>query len=313
MSVFAELGAYNREDDWFISLASLLVTFVLIYPLFILYIRYKHMYRIKKQLVTSMYSLPISMTPVELAYIYSTKVKHQQLYATLLHMANKSIILMHRNNGKTTVETGPKVSSDLASYEQLLFERFNEKKEPTDINKVITGYTNYNGENKANKITGSRQYVFWWLLRDTLRARKIIEKHLSKKFAVMLFVYGVMASFVISVVSVASVRFIQMAAGGEIDLDRVVQSIGSGVSLWLLMLLPMVIISFGVLKYKGRMLGRDWIMTEKYRRYLGQMDAFREFVRLTHKDKLRFESKELKKESKAHTLPYAIACGYIKK
>jgi len=312
MSVFAELGAYNREDDWFISLAFLLVAFVLIYPLFILYIRYKHMHRIKKQLVTSMYSLPISMTPVELAYIYSTKVKHQQLYATLLHMANKSIILMHKNSGKTTVETGPKVPSDLASYEQLLFEQFNEKKEPTDIDKVITGYTNFEGENKA-KINGSRQYVFWWLLRDTLRARKIIEKHLSKKFAAMLFVYGVMASFVISVVSVVSVRFMQMATEGEIDIDRVVQSIGSGVSLWLLMLLPMIVISFGVLKYKGRMLGREWIMTEKYRRYLGQMDAFREFVRLTHKDKLRFESKELKKESIAHTRPYAIACGYIKK
>jgi len=61
------------------------------------------------------------------------------------------------------------------------------------------------------------------------------------------------------------------------------------------------------------MLGRDWIMTTKYRRYLGQIDAYREFVRMTHKGVLKFESKELYMESMASTRPYAIACGYIKK
>jgi hypothetical protein len=75
----------------------------------------------------------------------------------------------------------------------------------------------------------------------------------------------------------------------------------------------MVLVTFLLLKFRGRMLGRDWIMTEKYRRYIGQMDAFREFVRLAHKGKLRFESKELRKESIAITRPYAIACGFIKK
>jgi hypothetical protein len=312
MSVFADLGAYNREEDWIVSLICLLIVFLVIYPLFIFYIRYRHMRRIKKQMVTSIYKLPISMSPVEVAYIFSAKVKRQQMYATLLDLANRSVLILHQRADKTTVEIGPKLESDLKQYEELLLKQINNKSVAIDSEAVLSGFTRYE-VNKKNKIEGSRQYVFWWLLRDSLRSRHIIEKHLSKKFTSMLLVYGVVGSLAVSVLSIALIRFQQMASAGEVDLNRIVLSIESGVTLWLIMLLPMIIISFGVLKYKGRMLGREWIMTQKYQRYLGQIDAFREFVRLTHKDKLKFESVELKKESIAHTRPYAIACGYIKK
>ena len=59
------------------------------------------------------------------------------------------------------------------------------------------------------------------------------------------------------------------------------------------------------------MLGRSWLLTEHMRRYLPQFEAYREFVRLTHAKKLRFESKELEKEARAGTRPYAIAFGYV--
>jgi hypothetical protein len=104
-----------------------------------------------------------------------------------------------------------------------------------------------------------------------------------------------------------------MIDGGEVDAGRLLDSMRSSVLLWLMMLIPMLFISFGLLKFRGKMLGRDWVMTKKYRRYLGQIDAFREFVRMTHKGNLKFESKELYTESLAITRPYAIACGYIKK
>jgi hypothetical protein len=129
----------------------------------------------------------------------------------------------------------------------------------------------------------------------------------------MIVSFGVLGSLFVSVSVVAVARFLQMIDGGEVDVSRLMESLCAGAVLWLMMLVPMLFISFGLLKFKGKMLGRDWVMTKKYRRYLGQIDAFREFVRMTHKGNLKFESKELYTQSIAITRPYAIACGYIKK
>jgi uncharacterized membrane protein len=312
MSVIAALPAYNRVDDWLISLAGIVLFFFIFYPFYILFLRHRHTRRIKSQLVTSMYKLPIEMNPTELAYIFSTKVKRPQMYATLLDLANRSIVLMHSKKGVTTVEMGPKLDRNLRSSEKLLIKQIELKDAPANIEEIINGYTAY-GQNTNAKITGSRQYVFWWLLRDTLRKRGLIQANLSKRYAVMLLAFGVVANSIVSIVAVVAFRLLQMIVSGEVDLNRIGENIVSAAVFSLFLIIPMLFVSFGLLKYRGRMLGRHWIVTKKYKRYVGQMDAFREFVRLTHKDELRFESKELKKESIALTRPYAIACGYIKK
>jgi len=295
-----------------LALAGLFIVYLIIYPLYILFLRYRHMRRIKHQLVTSMYKLPIKLTPVELAYIFSAKVKQPQLYATLLDLANRSIVVLHEKNGRLTVEPGPKVEKHLNSFENLLLDQFIKIPEPTNVDKVIEGTTNYELPN-GSIINGSRQYVFWWLLRDTLRNRNIIQKNLNRRYSVMLLSFGVVGSLFVSVLTVGGVRILQMINDGKVDMTRLMESICASFLIWLIMVIPMLFISFGLLKYKGKMLGRDWIITATYRRYLGQMDAFREFVRLTHKGTLRFESKELYEESLATTRPFAIACGYIKK
>lgn len=311
MSVFASIGAYNREEDWLVAIIGIFVVYLVIYPTYIYYLRYRHMRRIKHQIVTSIYNMPIKLTPVELAYIFSAKVKKQQIYATLLDLANRSVLVMHKNHGITTVEIGPKVDKELHPFEMLLLEKIQHNSGNLNVEKLLEGFTSHELAS-GTKINGSRQYVFWWLLRDTLRARNIIQKNLSKRYAMMLVVYGVISGLVVSVVSVVGLRFVQMIDYGKVDVHRLTQSLGSGLIIWLLMILPLLLVSYLILKYRGRMLGRDWIMTPKYRKYLSQMDAFREFVRLTHKGNLEFESKELYEESMAVTRPYAIACGYIK-
>ena len=283
MSVFTTVGAYDRGSDWLLATAGLFVMYILIYPLVILYLRYTHSRGIKRQLVTSMYKLPISMTPTELAYIFSAKVKKPQMFATLYDLANRSILILHDKHGSITTETGPKVDNNLRSFEKLLMTQIQYKTSPVSVNRVLEGVSSYELEDSKQMINGSRQYVFWWLLRETLRKRGIIQRNLSKRYAMMLFSYGVIGSLVVSVATVGGVRFLQMINGGEVDVNRFMMSISASVMLWLMSIVPMIIITFGLFKFRGRMLGRDWIMTHKYRRYLGQMDAFREFVRMTHK------------------------------
>ena len=313
MSAFAAIGVYNKESDWLLALAGLFVLYAVLYPLYILYLRFSHSKIIKRQLVTSIYKLPISMSPTELAYVFSTKVGRPQMLATLFDLANRSVVILHDKHGIVTVEPGPKVDDNLSSYEKLLMEQISDRSSPVAIRIILEGSTSRKVPGSRQPINGTKQYVFWWLLRENLRARGIIQRDLSKRYAAMLFSFGVLGSLLVSVSVVGAARFLQMIDGGEVDVSRLVDSLCASAVLWLIMLIPMLFISFGLLKFRGKMLGRDWVMTKKYRRYLGQIDAFREFVRMTHKGNLKFESKELFTESMAITRPYAIACGYIKK
>jgi uncharacterized membrane protein len=313
MSAFAAISVYNKESDWLLALAGLFVAYAILYPLYILYLRYSHSKIIKRQLVTSIYKLPISLSPTELAYVFSTKVGRPQMLATLFDLANRSVVVLHDKHGIVTVESGPKVDNNLSSYEKLLMEQISDRTSPVAVRIVMEGSTSRRVPSTRQPINGTKHYVFWWLLRENLRVRGIMQRDMSKRYAAMLVSFGALGSLFVCVIVVVTARFMQMIDGGEVDAGRLLDSMRSSVLLWLMMLIPMLFISFGLLKFRGKMLGRDWVMTKKYRRYLGQIDAFREFVRMTHKGNLKFESKELYTESLAITRPYAIACGYIKK
>ena len=99
---------------------------------------------------------------------------------------------------------------------------------------------------------------------------------------------------------------------GAYDGSVLVDSVVHGLEFWVLAVLPTVIVSFFLLRFRGAMLGRSWIMTDSMRHYLGQAASFREYVRLTQTNRLKFESDELQAEAKLQTRPFGIAFGYSK-
>ena len=154
--------------------------------------------------------------------------------------------------------------------------------------------------------------MFWWLLRDSMRNKKIIKTDMRRKYLSMILSFGLCCSFLLIFAAIIGARMFYMLDMGELIIDDFRTSIVNGFLLWLLVAIPCIIASFFLLRFRGRMLGRYWLLTPKYERYIEQFEAYREFVRLTHKGKLHFDSKLLKKESIAQTKPYAIAFGYSK-
>lgn len=312
MSAFASIGVYNRQEDWIIAAVALLVCYLFIYPLIVYVKRKRYTNRIKDQTVTTSYKLPIDLAPVELSYIFSTSVTQSHVYATLLHLANRSILHLEKKHGEIFISMGPKVEKNLKSFEKMLVGYVNSAGGKVTFSELTRGTTTY-GLSDGTKINGSRQYILWWLIRETLRKRKIINRHMHSTYTRMLVTFAVVGSLIVSVVPLMAVRFTQLLVDGQIDFDRIMDTFFSGFSFWFIAIIPVVLASFFILRYRGRMLGRDWLLAKEYKRYLGQIDAFREFVRLTHKNSLDFDSKELHEQAKAQTRPYAIACGFIKK
>ena len=311
MSTFAAVGAYSREDDWIIAGLVVFISYVIVYPLYLLMVRVKHTRRIKKQLVTSIYKLPINLNPAEVSYVFTARIGRRQIYATLLDLTNRGVLIMHKKGTKTYMSLGPKHDSTLTSYEHLLIDQLHEVPEPLEVDKMIKNSVVHE-LSKTHIIRGSTYYVFWYLLRDHLRKSKLIERRMTGKYAKMLFFFGVVWSLVLAVVPLVSFRVLQILDSGEVNLTQITQVVYSGLLLWSLVVPFVVFFSFFLLRLRGHMIGRAWLMTDRLSHYLHQFEAFREFVRLTHSDRLHFESKELLKEARATTLPYAIAFGYVK-
>lgn len=305
------IGLHSREADWMIAGVVLATAYLLLFPAYLLFVRLKHTRRIKNQTVTSFYNLPLSLTPAELAYMFSTRVGRPQLIATVNDLTNRGVLRQFKKEGVLRIDEGPKFEKELRPYEALLVEYVKSAPTALAIDRVVQGYTDYTEHFKAS-VRGGRSYVFWWLLREDLRRQKLIKKHMVTKYLKMLGVFGIIWSFLLSTFPIVTIRLLQMLNSGEVDVAQLYVSFNSAIMLWLIALPIILFFSFFLLRLRGRMLGRDWMMTDKLRRYVSQLEAYREFVRLTHRDKLRFESPELKKEARAKTLPHAIAFGYVK-
>jgi hypothetical protein len=216
-----------------------------------------------------------------------------------------------KKSGIIHADIGPKVDKKLTNYEQFLMTPIEEADEDIAITRIIDGPGQYKLPS-GYLIKGSKQYVFWWLLRDTMRKKSLIKTEMWRKYISMIVSFGLMYSFVLIFASILAVRILRMLDTGELIIGDFVTSLENSFLLWAIVALPCIAISFFLLRFRGRMLGRYWLLTPKYERYLEQFEAYREFVRLTHKGKLHFDSKTLEKESLAQTRPYAIAFGYAK-
>ena len=218
---------------------------------------------------------------------------------------------MDEVQGKKRVKMGPKIDDTLLPFEKMLLRYVHNAGTQIDVELLIKGSTTYvlkSGE----RIQGSRQYVFWWLLRQSMRDKQLIEKSMTGRYSKLLLQFAVLGGLVICIIPLLSFRVLEMLRDGEVDVSSLTDSLVSGLLFWAMAVAPLLFISFVLLRFRGKMLGREWLMTKHSFHYLGQLDAYREFVRLVHKNRLRFDSKNMEKESKAETKPYAIAFGYIK-
>lgn len=308
----ASLGVYDRSVDWrFISI-SLFLIFIFYYPIYLWVVRIYKTQRIRSQLITTLYKPPLDMSPVDLSYIFSKKVDSRHLYATILHLTNRGVLHMSHKNGVTYTEIGPKLDDNLELYEKMLVGIVHSHKEAVPIDKIIEGNITYR-LSSGSEIKGSKRYVFWWLLKQSLRDRGLIEKLMTSYYAKLVILFGAGGGLIVAFFPLFFWRLAQMNSDGKLDASRMNQTFMSAVSFWAISLPLILVISFILLLFRGRMLGRRWILTKKSLRYLGQFGVFREFTWLAQRKKLHFDSTTLAKESALETRPFAIAFGYIKK
>ncbi len=310
MSTVAMVFFEGRVEDRVVVGLALILCYLILFPGYVLFTRAISKNRIRKQIVTSQYKLPIRLSPSEFSYIFSSKIDKKHILATILDLANRSLLIVDQREGKLFVSPGPRIDDKLSDYENLVMEKVAENSRQ-NIESFTDGKSSFKSLNKG-KIEGSRVYVFWWVMRNQMQKDGIINSNMKLKYLKMLFTNGVLISYLITVISVISVTFVRMSREGEIEARQVFESLVDISCFLFLLMIPILIITFFLLKMRGKNLGRYWLIKQKNIRYLPQIVAYREFVVLAHKNKLKFESTQLKTKSLAETRPYAVALGITK-
>lgn len=240
--------------------------------------------RLTQSVITTEYEPPEGLSPAELGYLFDSKFDEKEILATLLHMEQKGLITIDRDNSRNLIVktrmTGDKAS--LKKHERYILDNL-----PDGISfdayssknlspfKISVG----NSLMDAGYIKGRKAIISYYILRTVMAYLVII--------ALLLFLLFISASDDDGIIEMVLVTFVLAIIGFPFFLTLA------------------VIASY----IYNKIVGHPGVWTEKLKQTWPQIEGYKEYVRQVEVDRLRFESQHLSTTTKNESLPYAIALG----
>lgn len=255
--------------------------------------------RILSHRITAEYVAPLEFDPAAMSYLFRRKLDERDFAALLVFMSQRGVIHFRKHEGKKVVLPGPKYEGNLKLYERLILEVVEENRFLSS-NELLKGYDTIFKRNTPDATLTS-------LVRADLEKHGFIKKNYSARYAHSI-LKGTLLSL-IAIVWLPSILlwFYGLITLGGSDFTNIDNVAYTSCMMSLVAMVPILVFVIIVRFLQSRSLGRSWIAENKLRRFWPHIIGFRQFVYLSEKEKLNFESKTLKKTSEINTLPYAIA------
>lgn len=288
------LGEYEVNGTGFLIIA--LGGIALFLPFWFLRDWFLQRWRIKHTKITVKYEPPSGLSPAEMQHLFGSLPFERTLAATLVSMLHQSYIHIEVKGERKLFKLGPKSSASANSYEKLVLEHMGEHGVTFD-------------DLASSMASDATARAFRRGVHDVLREKKLIAgKQVNQFFIrslkitiVLLLTVVWWPLFVFALVHTLSVSVS--------DFSSIADFASYGATYSAILLLPLIIASVFVMKYRSQLLGRRWMATPKLDRQWPQIIGFREFTVHCYRSKLKFSSDELSKKARISILPYAIAFG----
>jgi hypothetical protein len=267
--------------------------------------------RLRKQVITAEYVPPLNLNPAEIGYLFDGKLREQEVAATIIYLVQKGYLHLKKSpEGKKKIFTGPRIGTELKSYEEKLITEA-ENPEGVSADDLLRRFVSYRIGDTSTRIS-SKEFMFTQLVHADLQKRGFVRGSWMK--------YFLFGSFTISIVLILVLIYFPMALiitlialdQGTVDFEIVFALGMTAFMMGLLFWLPLFGAAMFIYYLRGRVLGREWIITEKLHRFWPQLVGFRQYINLVEREKLEFATKDMKQTSKNDTLPYAVALGNVK-
>jgi len=266
--------------------------------------------RLKGSEITAEYLPPLGLSPAEISYLFNGEMHQRVVAATIINLIKRGILSAKKVEGKKRIFVGPRVDNSLKQHEKMLVVQADSENGISGddlLNMPIVSGTKDTGGPGIDKALAMSQsiknnLVELGYIRDNSTRQIIYRSTKLSAFLVLTLVWLPLAIAVfLSTVSKGSTTFADV--GNFLVLSGIISVI---------FLVPMYIVSALLNIIRGRLIGREWLITRKFTRLWLQVIGFRQYVQLAEQNKLVYRTVKLEKSSKSEILPYAVALGFVK-
>jgi len=259
--------------------------------------------RIVSHIITAEYESPLKLNPVEISYLFNKKLKQRDFAALVVHMAQRGVIHFRRHEGAKMVYPGPKYEGKLRPYEKMILDTVEDFK-PLKASDLINNYeTIFAQDAEYDSLTKC--------VRADLEKKGYIRKNSFLQYCWVL-LRGTTAILAVTVwLSLIIFWLYTVFSEGASDFGSIDDLLYSGAVFSAAMFIP-VLLAYAIVKQlQAKSIGRGWAVRSAVRRYWIHIVGFRQFILLSEKEKLKFQSQALLKASSVNTLPYAMTFGVV--
>ncbi len=291
----------------FVAITLFSLIFLIPFSLFGKWFFYRR--RLKKQVITAEYEPPLGFNPAEIGYMFDGKLGEREIGATVIHLVQRGLLHIKRVNGEKRIFAGPRVDEHLKVYEKKIISEA-DIEEGATAQQLIDRYMSVSSGKM--QVGMSRRIVFTQLVHSDLYRKQYVKGSYLKHFLFNAFKMYLLLCAVLIFIPFITVWFLLTLQNGAFDFLMLFSVVfGSFIFSWILFL-PFFLSACALEYVRGRITGRQWIVTPKLARMWPQIVGFREYVKQVENERLEFYSEQLEEKTKNDLLPYAVALGFVK-
>ncbi len=298
----------GAEVGLFPVVIAVLVGIIFVLPAALFRKWYFYRRRLKRSMITAEYEAPLGLNPAEIGYLFDGKLREREVAATIIYLIQKGFLHMKKVNQEKRIFAGPRVGNNLKTYEKKLIEEA-DNQDGVVASQLLSRFTNYKSENFDGIAT--RELIFTQLVHSDLHRRQYVKGSFVKYFLTSSLKITFLLQIVLVYLPLIILFILATLDTGTADFALLATLMITAFFVSLLLWLPFFIAAMILNYFRGRILGREWIITDKLKRLWPQLVGYRQYIKLVEADRLEFQSKELKEISKNESLPYAVAMGYV--
>lgn len=311
LSRVADTFTFNGTSiAWVPFFALVLFGLIVILPLALFRKWYFYRRRLAKNTITAEYEPPLGFNPAEIGYLFDGKVRDHEIGATIISLVQSGYLHVKKVDGRKRIFAGPRVGIDLKPYELKLIEVADTSTGAT-LHEMLHKFVHLKTATiEANPAT--MQFAFLNLVHADLQKRNYVKKSSYMSFINGSLKIAILLQVLVFFVPLGLLWLLGTLNNGTVDFQILAGFVLAGLVLSGIFFLPFFIVGILLFYIRGRIIGREWIITPKLERLWPQIIGYRQYVRMVENERLEFNTKDLAQVSKNDTLPYAVALGFVK-
>ncbi len=266
--------------------------------------------RLVKNEITAEYLSPLGFSPAEVCYLFEGKVRERAVAATIIDLTQKGILTAKKVDGVKRIFVGPRVDSNLKKHEKLILVQASAE-EGVSGEDLLSGKVS-SSKLKTVKHGAKKTAVMSRIIKSDLIRNGYIQDDFNYKVLLRSLKLAIFLVLTLIVLPLIGVVFFDAINKGSTTFGDVGNFVLFTIIISVVSLIPMFGVTALINIIRGRMTGREWLITPKLGRFWLQVVGFRQYVHLAEKDLLNYRTEKLKKRSKNDILPYSVALGFVK-